>query len=262
MSYLQDKKNKQGRYIFILGIVVVLGVLFFTAPSLGGPLGKVGTVIAYPFWKIGNATTSFIASQNYRITTKKTLQAENERLTQVIAEKELQSIEYTALKDENQDLKRILGRNKDATVTIASILSRPNKTLYDTLIIDIGGENASVGDMVFAHGTIPIGTISEVLPKTAKVTLYSTQGVETQGIVSGTNTEVTLYGKGNNTFYVRVPREVQITDGTLITLPTMELYVIAKAREIVSDPRDAEKIILLEGLVNTKEIKFVTVYKQ
>lgn len=262
MSYLQDKKNKQSRFVFILGILIVLGILFFTASSLGGPLGKLGTAIAYPFWKIGNSTTSFIASQKYRIASKQVLQTENERLVQELKENEIHSIAYSVLQKENDDLKNILGRNKDADVILATILARPGRTLYDTLVLDVGEGMVSVGDMVFAYGTIPLGTISEVLSKTSKVTLYSTPGVQTEGMISDTNTAVILIGRGNNAFSVKVPRELAITDGTLITLPHISLHILAKAREVVSDPRDPEKIALLEGLVNMREIKFVTVYKQ
>ena len=87
---------------------------------------------------------------------------------------------------DDASLKEILGRkDQKVAMVVSAILAKPNQSLYDTLLIDSGTEEGiKTGDTVFALGDVPIGSISDVYPNSAKVILFSNPGETTQAIIS------------------------------------------------------------------------------
>lgn len=145
-------------------------------------------------------------------------------------------------------------------MTVAGILSKPNKSPYDTLVIDAGeNENIEVGNLVFALGNIPIGKVAEVYGDTAKVTLFSSAREKTEVVLSGQNAFVEIIGRGGGNFEMTLPRDFIVEAGREVVLPGINPYVVARVVTIISDPRDAFSKALLVSPVNIFELKFVEV---
>ena len=69
---------------------------------------------------------------------KETLEGRNDELEKEVQELRLKLLSKDLLLKENKELKAILGRVSNQRAILATVLSRPNNSPYDTLIIDIG----------------------------------------------------------------------------------------------------------------------------
>lgn len=215
--------------------------------------------------KFGNFSSYFI-SKNY-------LHRENENLKSKLNESEARMSNYNSLLEENLGLKEILGRKVEQVMVLSAILSKPNQSLYDTLIIDAGlKQNLKVGDVVFALGNVPIGTIAETYSNSSKVVLFSNSREKTQGIISGkgdSNSEsadgnifVEIVGRGGGNFEMVVPLDFTLTKGYQVVLPGINPYVVGVVETVISDPRDPFIKAILVSPVNIQELKFVQVETQ
>jgi hypothetical protein len=157
----------------------------------------------------------------------------------------------------------ILGRkNEQVDMILGVVLAKPNQSIYDTLLIDIGiNHGVKVGDKVFASGNIPIGTIREVYPSSAKVVLFSNSGEVTSVIVSGKNVSMELVGRGGGNFEMTMPRDFTLLKGDQVVLPSINNHVVAIVETIISDSRDAFQKAILVSPVNFQQLKFVQVEK-
>ena len=76
------------------------------------------------------------------IRAKSSIAALNENLLKENADLKLGMIDYQILKDENIQLKELLGRIRPKNdFILANILTKPNISPYDTIIVDIGSDN-------------------------------------------------------------------------------------------------------------------------
>ena len=145
---------------------------------------------------------------------------------------------------------------------LASILSRPNQSPYDTLVIDIGARDGiSVGQKVFALGNVPVGYIGMTYPNSSKVTLFSNPGEKTEVVVAGKNVFMEVVGRGNGNFEMILPRDFVLEKGTEVSLSGITSHVLGVVQTIVSDPRDSFQKALLISPVNIQELKFVEIEK-
>ena len=170
---------------------------------------------------------------------------------------------YNSTLDENLKTKEILGRkDTKANMILAGILSKPNQSPYDTLIIDVGAKDGILfGQRVFALGNIPIGRIAEVDVNSAKVILYSNPGEKTEVVVTGKDTFMQIIGRGGGNFEMVLPRDFVLDKGAEVVSPGITPYTIGIVQTIISDPRDAFQKALLTSPVNIQELKFVEVEK-
>ena len=192
---------------------------------------------------------------------KNSLIKENESLKQELAIERARGLGYSSVLEENTKLKEILGRkNESAKLTLATILSKPNQSPYDTLIIDRGEQSGLIaGNMVFALGNVPIGRVAEVYEKSSKVLLFSSAGEKTQGIINDVSMEVV--GRGGGNFEIVLPRDFILEKSNQVILPGINSYVLGIVETIISDPRDSFQKALLVSPVNIQKLKFVEVEK-
>ncbi len=170
-------------------------------------------------------------------------------------------ISLDALDKENQKLKSELGRDISGHKGVmARVIVPPNRSLYDTLTLDIGHEEgAFVGQNVYAFDSIALGTISDTKAHSSTVLLYSSPNRETVGSVSGSDLTVTLIGRGAGEYEVRMPRDIVFEQGGVITEQTLKLNTIAVIQKIVTDPRDPFQRLLAKVPVNLQTLKYVVV---
>ena len=168
---------------------------------------------------------------------------------------------YDSAMADDASLKEILGRkDPKATMVLGAILSKPNQSPYDTLIIDAGtAQGIKVADIVFADGAVPIGRVAEANANSSKVILFSNPGESTEVTVSGQSTSVQLVGRGGGNFEISLPKDSALAQGTQVTLPGINDYVIAITQTTISDPRDPLSKALLTSPVNIQNLKFVEV---
>ncbi len=263
MNYLLDKKIKRKKVSKIaLGVVVFIILFYFRVGVLNG-LSSATHFVFHPVLVLGKNIGHGFSNLGVIFTSKKTLMAENENLKSQILTSEADRANYISVADENTKMKEILGRKtENMDLILASILSKPNKSPYDTLIIDIGvKDGAYVGQKVFALGNIPIGKIAEIYESTSKVVLLSSPGEKTDVVVVGKDISMQLIGRGGGNFEMILPRDFVIEKGAEVVLPGLTSYVVGVVQTILSDPRDSYQKALLSSPVNIFQLKSVEVEK-
>jgi len=191
------------------------------------------------------------------------------------------------LKRENQSLKVLLGRAEEpedvlatstGTTTILEakkvmntpasgtvlgvILARPPRTPYDSLLIDIGeDEGLLVGDVVYGDREYVLGTIVEVQRGTSIVKLYSAPDQKIDVLVGDSTIPVVAEGRGSGNFYIKLPKNVTVTEGDQIIAPGIVGKVLGTAERIDSDPGEAYAHIYFRAPVNLYTLHYVQVKK-
>ena len=214
-----------------------------------------------PILILGNNVGEKFGNLGAYFTSKNSLYLQNQTLQSQLNEEEMRMANYNSISDENIGLKEILGRkNEKTSMVLATILSKPNQSIYDTLVVDVGAKQGiKIGDTVFAFGNIPVGRISEIYPSSSRIILFSNAGEKTQAIISGKDIFMELVGRGGGNFEMILPRDLTLQKGDQIVLPGINPYVLAIVQTIISDPRNPFTKALLTSPVNIQELKFVEV---
>jgi cell shape-determining protein MreC len=262
----RDKKQTQHRRLLAQGLIF-LGVFLFLSVGVILSFGsKTLHTIARPIWTVRNSFINGVDSVGALMRSKTSLEKENERLQTENTNLNMSMLDYKILKDENEHLKQLMGRQPTAhSFILAQILSKPDRSPYDTLVVDVGSSGgAKVGQTVYANGSIQIGTISIVYANTSLVSLYSNPGHSVQAMIDGSNSSVELVGRGGGNFEMKIPEDLPSNKGTLVVLPntrSVRSEVVAIVEEVLSTPGEPYKKVLLRSPVNIWELKWVQIEK-
>jgi cell shape-determining protein MreC len=165
-----------------------------------------------------------------------------------------------ALKIENEDIKKALGRTGKGNDVLGVILSRPPMSPYDTLVIDVGSaDGVKAGNKVYTEGEVLVGDIAEVFEHESKVSMFSTPGRIMPIIVGSTTIETQATGKGGGNFTAKFPVEIRIKEGDLIVTPQIRPHAFGVVERIVVDSSDSLQTILFKSPINIHEFRFVEV---
>lgn len=257
MYYLNDrKKSKYRKYILGILFLVFLFFIFFIFVDLGNFIHFIGK----PFWKSKNYVSENIENSS-NLKTKKIVFNENKNLKNENEYLKNKMLDYEVLKNENIYLKELLNRVENPnSYILARVLVKPNKSPYDTLIIDIGKENVFNGQKVFAEG-FPIGEIVEIYSDTSLVKLYSSPNEVTQAEIDTLGVSVELLGRGGGNFEMDVPKDLDVPKDSFVILPQLNSKIIAIVVKTISEEKDPINKIILKTPVNINELKWVQIIK-
>ena len=261
MNYLLDKKIKRKKFFKVaFGVVVLIILLYFRSGILNG-FSYISHELFRPVLILGNKLGEKVKSLNSFFISKNSLYLENENLKSQLNENEARISNYNSIVTENINLKEILGRkNAKAMMILSAILSKPNQSIYDTLVIDVGTKQGiKIGNTVFALGNVPIGRVSLVYDNSSKVVLFSSAGEKTQAVISGQDVFLELVGRGGGNFEMMMPKDFSLQKGDQVVMPGLNPHVLAVVETIISDLRDPFTKALLISPVNIQELKFVEV---
>jgi cell shape-determining protein MreC len=269
MSYLLDKKIQQKKFSKIALGVVLLIVLFYFRAGIWKGFSKVSEIIFHPVLVLGQGIENKFISLGSYFVSKNYLYNQNQKLEEEVVFDDARMANYDSLVADDASLKEVLNR-KDlkATMVLATILSKPNQSPYDTMLVDAGiAQGVKMGQTVLALGDVPIGRISDVYQSSSKVILYSNAGETTQAVISSPSTIppsngnvfVDLIGRGGGNFEMVMPKDFALQQEAEVTLPGINSYVLAIVQKTISDPRNPFTKVLLTSPVNIQSLKFVEV---
>jgi cell shape-determining protein MreC len=261
MNYLLAKKTKREKFKKIAYIIIALCFLFYFRINILNGLSSTVYFIFRPVLSLGNNVKGGFSNVDVVLNSKKLLFLENETLKLELKESKATVLNYNSILDENLKLKEILGRtSENKNFILAGILAKPNRSPYDTLIIDVGTkQGVFTGQKVFALGNVPIGEIREVFSDSSKVVLFSSPGEKNEIVISGKDIFMQITGRGGGNFEMILPRDFTIEKGNEVVLPGLTAHTVAMVETILSDPRDSYQKALLRSPVNIQELKFVQV---
>jgi cell shape-determining protein MreC len=261
MYQFRDKKQINQRKnlirtIILVGIFLVLSLLGFLAWT-----GKIFNFIGRPIWKAENTIVEKVTDTGYLVRNKSSVFKENNILKEENATLRSSILDYQLLKSENDQLKEVLGRLPTKhDFILATIITKPNRSPYDTIFIDVGSDlGITEGMEVIALGNVPVGEISKVYSNDSLVMLYSNPGQVTEGVLSGSNASVELTGRGGGNFEMTIPLDLPSESGMMVTLPKLENEVVAIIDAVISTPTDPVKKVLLHSPANVQNLKWVQI---
>ncbi len=250
--------QRSGKKKFILAsffVVFFIVIFSFYAPR------NILFGVASPFWNIRNSITVFFSESIELMRSKSSLIAENNLLKKSLENDRENQLLFEAIKNENDNLKNILGRkNNSQKEILAAILTKPFLSPYDTLIIDAGSEDdISAGDQVLANGNIYIGYVAELYDYSSKVVLYSSSGEKMNVLIGSDKIEKEANGMGGGNFVAKTPAGSDIKIGDPIVVPSISYNVFSAVEKIESKPADSFETILFKNPVNISELQYVEV---
>lgn len=252
------KKTVRNTIIALLGIGVIAAFNIWNV----NPFRVPANVIAGSLWGLEQGLASRAQLFAELLRSKRSLALDNASLRQKNAEQENLAAVNKALEKENADLKFLLGRTDSTDRILASVLSKPNVSPYDTLVIDVGTNNGvHVGDRVIALGDFVVGFVSNVYPTTAQVTFFSSPGQKTEVKIGEAGIGATAEGRGGNNFAAALPRDTIVAKGDVVTLASFDTQVFAVVESVLSNSTDAFKTVLFKNPVNIFTIDWVEVVR-
>jgi cell shape-determining protein MreC len=239
------------------GILVVplIALLLLLLPTFRGWL----VPVFLPLLRVESNTTESLRMLSDALTPRRVLL---DRIAVLEAERDhvyLRAYNSQVLSDENRALKELLGRRVFEEVMLASVLSRPTKTAYDTFLIDLGEPEIAPGDIVLAHGGVGIGRVVEVHPQTALVSLFSSPGSETEALIGPNRIPVIARGQGGGSFLAEFPREEHVAEGDNVILPGITPYVFGVIESIEVTSADPFITVRFSNPVNLQTLTWVSV---
>lgn len=197
------------------------------------------------------------------ITTKADLIRENNKLQLENNQLRSDSVDLELLKTDNTDLRTQMNyiTNPSQYIT-GQIITRPHQDFFDAIMIDIGAESGiTIGQQVAVGDSIIIGHVVSVFPYSARIDLYVGQSFTSEVRLKKSGINLPAQGSGNGNISLRVPRDIVVTDGDIITLPQYPNRALGIIKSITFDPRDPYQTVIARSPVNINELKFVQVIK-
>lgn len=252
----QKKQKKSRTYLVMIASIFVLIIMLMVVvlPRLlgrvsRGPLGLGSTVL--------DSAQQGIA---YAIP-KSLLLKENASLKQSLAEQQAEHAELMTLRADYAALQEQVHYYEPGTsFRSARVIAKPSQSLLNSMILDQGSEEGiRVGHVVVAQKNLGIGKVVQVTPHTSTVELFA--GPEFNGDVNLARQSLTVpaHGKGGGNFELEIPREIEVTDGDVLTFPDRPHIVIGVIKSVQFDPRDPFQTVLARAPINVQTLRFVQV---
>jgi cell shape-determining protein MreC len=143
---------------------------------------------------------------------------------------------------------------------LAYVLAAPNFSPYDTLVIDTGVDTGIFpGARVMIDGGFVIGTVSEVLPTSAVVELFSSPGVVKQVIVGSSRIPAVAHGIGGGDYRIELPKNTDITEGDEVRIQGTAADYLGVVERMIIDEKSGITTLYLRLPINMTELDFVVV---
>ena len=237
-----------------------MALLFFSGQTIFHTISSIANPIAAPFLRLGASVNTVARNLFPFFKTNKTLIEENTSLKNALGDANGKLLTYALLLEENKALKESFGRTVYEPQILASVLSKPSRSSYDTLIIDVGlREGVSQGDLIIAFETVAIGSITEVFSHTSKVTLFSSPEQKTTVRLEASNLAKEIIGQGGGAFVFTLPRDIAVSRGEMLSLPGLNQKVVGIVTNIQTFPDNPFQSITAKLPINIFELERVFV---
>ena len=171
----------------------------------------------------------------------------------------LDSINTNNTNSNNNSTNPLAGLTNSSRI-LGAVLVRPSATAYDEFIIDVGADQGiTVGSNVYAPGNILIGTVSDVLGETSKVTLFSSPGQTYPVLIGTSHVPTTAIGRGGGQYEAQIPQATQIAQGDIVLDPSLSDATFGTVMSVIDDPTDPFETILFSSNINIYQLRWVLI---
>ncbi len=146
---------------------------------------------------------------------------------------------------------------------VAGVLSVPNETPYDTIVIDAGErEGVKEGALVFSDTGRPLGSIASVRFTTAVVMLFTTPGVESAVYSPRERVFARATGLGGDALMVQMPHGSTVAPGDAFIMPTISGELVGTVARTWSDPAEPGVLAAVTSSSSLRSLRFVSVDRE
>lgn len=261
MNFLRNERKKTKTIFAVFAASIVIVIFYYGGNSLvKWSSGKALSMSA------GLFGLQFSFSEKWgefksNLKSKESLYRENEELKESIGKLTLLLQNQNLITEENSSFKEIFGRNEDKNVILGKVLAKPNRSLYDTLIIDIGLDNeVKEGDLAAASQSV-IGKVVRVSKNSSKIRLFSSAGEEINVNIGEANIPTVAYGLGGGNFEIKLPKDAEIKEGDIVSSFENGVEILGLVGAIEKKESDSFQKIFAKSLVNISELGWIEVIK-
>lgn len=248
---VRKKENAKVAVIIAIFLIIILLVSPNSALSISGMVERLASFLL----EENNVIVKNIKTYKSLVSEKVNLISENEKLKKEGVINLSLFDKNKSLEKENEKLRSLLGLKTNKNFVLAGVLIRPNRSLYDTFVVNVGASNGvSVGDKVYSLESSLIGEVKEIHGETSLISLFSTPGNVFDAIVGSGTSVVSIYGSGGASFFSLVPKSLKVKEGDFVVVPNLSRTTIGIVERVVSDPRDPVEKILINSSVSLQEL--------
>lgn len=261
MMPIQDRRKNKYTGVLRTSLVVAIFFAIMSVGTLRDGVTGLLFFVATPFWRAERSVYEEVGGKMSFLQSKQALSAANRAIEERNRFLSSELSMAAVFKKENQELKEILDRREpEKEFILARVLAQPNRSPYDTLIVDKGEKDGvREGDIVTAYGNVAIGTVGRVYAASSIVTLFSSPGNKIDAFLAVENVPVVMEGVGGGNFKTRLPKGIVVAEGDAIVSPSLDVPLIATVGVVESSPSDAFQDIFFQTPVNIYELKWVEV---
>ncbi|HSE35148.1 MAG TPA: rod shape-determining protein MreC [Candidatus Paceibacterota bacterium] len=259
-SFRHDRAARVRKRVRLAVLAGSVLLVFLVEAFFSGSLARLIAGAVRPFWVARDWTETRLGTFGAYLSSKDALARENAELKAALLRTAADSMTREALRAENVALKAALGRPHEYDMLLAAILVRPNRSPYDTLVIDIGADAGVVeGARVFADGEFVIGEVARVYGRSAVVSLYSSSGWQLPVLVGTSSIAAVAEGEGGGNFRILLPRGLDVVEGAVISLPSLGPEFTGIVERIERPESSSFQRIYFKLPFNIQELRFVYV---
>jgi cell shape-determining protein MreC len=264
MHYQRSNTSKRVmKYILPLIPTLVAVLLVVSHVPVPSAVTNSAHTLATPFWHVRDALRATVDATYTSLDSTEALVAENIALHNELSAMRRENFMARIHKRENETLRQLLGRSTEAQQEyhIASVVNDDTYSPYDSFVIDIGAEGGVEEHMlVLSPEGFAVGSVERALTSTAIVTKFSAPTIETEVLLTGTTTiHTVVQGMGGGTMLIRVPRDLEVSVGSEVLLPTFSSNPIGVVALVEVTPQDAYQTVYVQSPVNIHQLQYVFV---
>lgn len=257
-NFLQKGSRSRDSYGAYAWALLALFALFFGFIFSSSTERALQFVLS-PFWAVGSAVEGRTLDLFSVVFSNQGLLEDNKRLSANLEALQARQADYDALKSQNDELSRELGRKPAGKSVAAAVLLRPPELPYDTFLLDLGtADGVMPGDAVLSDNGAYLGSISEVYDRSSKAVLASSSGIETKALIG--TVLVSFIGKGGGVYEGRIPQVVAVSLGEAVPV-ALGNFILGTVTEVEADANNAYRKIILSSGVNLSETRYVFIEK-
>ncbi|MBP9669459.1 MAG: rod shape-determining protein MreC [Candidatus Pacebacteria bacterium] len=256
MNSRRNNNSSKARLGFF-ALALVVAIFFATEYFSQGAIRNGARDVAAAVWSTSrNAYDTTEASGFFQ--SKVSLARENQELKKEREELLTMQFQNDVLRAENASLRAFLNAHEaHPNGKVASVLSRPGVSPYDTFVIGIGSEDGVVpGDVVLVAAGLVLGEVKETGTRTSLVSLYSAPGYTRDVLLR--DALLTYTGRGSGGGVVQAPRDLEVQAGDLLYLPD-SAFALGVVGHVAAKPEDAYHEVLVSPPTNLSALRFVEV---
>jgi len=245
----------------IIPVIVALSLVGLHAPMPALVSSTVQT-LATPFWKTRDSLRATVVATYDSLDSTQSLVAENIALHNELSTMRRENFMAQITMHENETLRSLLGRvDTKKNLVPAAIVNEDTYSPYESFVIDRGTRDGLTDHMlVLSPEGFALGSIYRALDTTSVVTKFSAPTIKTEVLLNATTTiHTSMQGYGGGTMVLRVPRDLEVTEGTDVVLPNFVASPIGTVARVELTPQDAYQTVYVSSPVNVYQVHYVFV---